>query len=133
MAPDKPDKQFPHSDLTFKIIGILFKVQNMLGNSLEERYYQRALTREFGNQKIHFVQEVPVDVSYDGTPIGKHKLDFLVEGKVILETKTIPAITNKSLTQLVGYLKSTHLKIGILANFRTERLPYRRVINPLIR
>lgn len=66
-------------------------------------------------------------------PIGEHKLDFLIEDKVILETKTIPEISSKSATQLLAYLKSTGKRIGILANFRTERLTYRRLVNPLIR
>lgn len=133
MKPDKPDRQFPFPDLSYKMIGSLFKVHNILGNSLGEKYYQRALAKEFKSLGINFRQEVPIEIQYVGEPIGKHQLDFLIEDCLILETKTIPAITPKSLTQLVSYLKSTGLQVGILANFRTQRLTYRRVINPLIR
>jgi len=132
MGTDKTDKLI-YEDLTFKIIGALFKVHNILGNSLDEKYYQRALAKEFEIQNLIIKQELPVKIIYQGEDIGIHKLDFLIEDKVILETKTIPQITNKSLTQLIAYLKSTEKRIGILANFRTDKLTYRRVVNPLIR
>jgi len=132
MKTDETDKLI-YKDLTFKIIGILFKVHNLLGNSLDEQYYQRALAKEFKDQGLSFDREFPVDIKYENENIGKHKLDFIIEDKVILETKTIPVITNKSMTQLIAYLKSTGKRVGILANFRTEKLTYRRVVNPLIR
>ncbi len=132
MKPDLSDR-FPYRELTYKIIGALFKVQNVLGNSLEERYYQRALVKEFTTIGLRFFREREIEIRYDSEHIGKHKVDFLVENSVILEIKTIPEITSKTLTQLVGYLKTTELRVGILANFRTQRLTYRRVINPLIR
>lgn len=130
MPADKTDK-LVYEDLTFKIIGILFKVHNLLGNSLDEQYYQRALAEEFRDQRIEFSREFPIDIKYNNKIIGSHKLDFIIEDKVILELKTIPEITNKSFTQLLAYLKSTGKKVGILANFRTDRLTYRRLINPL--
>ena len=132
MTTDESDKLL-YRDLSFKIIGALFKVHNLLGNSLDEQYYQRALGKEFDTQKIKYEKEFPVDIQYEGSPIGKHRLDFLIENKIILETKTIPAITDKSVTQLIAYLKSTGIRVGILANFRSERLSYRRLVNPLIR
>lgn len=133
MTPDLSDGKYPYKDLTYKLIGALFKVHNFLGNSLSEKYYQRALSCEFKDLKLKFKQEIPVELKYGNESIGEHRLDFIIEDKVILEIKTLPQITNKSLTQLLAYLKSTGLRVGILANFRTERLSYRRIINPLIR
>ncbi len=132
MTTDKTDELL-YEDLTFKIIGALFKVHNLLGNSLDEKYYQRALVKEFENLGINYIREQQIKLEYEGTYIGDRYLDFVLNNKVILETKTIPQITNKSLTQLISYLKSSGLRIGLLANFRSERLTYRRVINPLIR
>ncbi|MEK7504282.1 MAG: GxxExxY protein [Patescibacteria group bacterium] len=132
MITDETDKLL-YEELTFKIIGALFKVHNLLGNSLEEKYYQRALAKEFEILGLRFKREQQVKLEYEGADIGDRYLDFVIGDKVILETKTIPQITNKSLTQLISYLKSTKLRIGILANFRSERLSYRRVVNPLIR
>ena len=114
-------------------MGLCLKVHNLLGNSLEEKYYQRALAKEFEILGLRFKREQQVKLEYEGADIGDRYLDFVIGDKVILETKTIPQITNKSLTQLISYLKSTKLRIGILANFRSERLSYRRVVNPLIR
>lgn len=132
MITDESDKLL-YKELTFKIIGALFKVHNLLGNSLDEKYYQRALAKEFEILGLTFKREQKVKLEYEGVDIGDRYLDFVIGDKVILETKTIPQITNKSLTQLISYLKSTKLRVGILANFRTERLSYRRVVNPLIR
>jgi GxxExxY protein len=132
MITDESDKLL-YKELTFKIIGALFKVHNLLGNSLDEKYYQRALAKEFEILGLTFKREQQVKLEYEGVDIGDRYLDFVIGDKVILETKTIPQITNKSLTQLISYLKSTKLRVGILANFRTERLSYRRVVNPLIR
>lgn len=133
MQSDSSDEKYPLSDITYKILGASFKVQNYLGNSLDEKYYQRALESEFRAIGLRFVREKQVDLIYNGDKIGRHALDFIIEDKVVLETKTIPNITTKSLTQLLAYLKSTGLRIGILINFRTDKLTYRRVINPLIR
>lgn len=132
MKTDETDKLL-YKDLTFRIIGILFKVHNLLGNLLDEQYYQRALVKELKDQQISFSKEYPVSIKYQGENIGQHRLDFIIEDKIILETKTIPEITSKSMTQLIAYLKSTGLRVGILANFRTQRLTYRRVDNPLTR
>ena len=112
-----------YEELTYRIIGILFKVHNLLGGSLEERYYQRALEKEFKEQEI--------DVTYEGQKIGKHRLDFIVEGKVIIELKTLPFIGSKETNQLLAYLKSTGVKVGLLVNFRSPKVAYKRVINPL--
>ena len=132
MKTDNSDELL-YRDLTFKIIGALFKVHNLLGNSLDEKYYQRALAKEFEILGLDFKQEQSIRIEYEGVDIGTRYLDFVIDEKVILETKTIPQISNKSMTQLISYLKSTGLRIGLLANFRTEMLTYRRVVNPLIR
>lgn len=132
MESDLSDK-YPHKELTYKIIGALFKVHNYLGNSLEEKYYQRALAQEFRNLGLKFKEQVEVDLNYDGLNIGKHKLDFLIEDKIILEIKAIPRLDAKASTQLLAYLKSCRVHVGLLANFRTERLTYRRLVNPLMK
>ncbi|MBI3558909.1 GxxExxY protein [Candidatus Gottesmanbacteria bacterium] len=118
MKSDLAD-DFPHKELTYKIIGCFFKVHNFLGNSLEERYYQRSLEKEFTDSGLKFEKEREIELLYNGESIGKHRADFIVEGKIIVETKTLPYLDSKSTTQLLAYLKSTGIKIGF--------------VNPLIR
>ena len=116
--------------LSYKIVGTLFKVHNELGPSLLEKHYQRAIEKEFIEQRINFKKEFSVDLKYKSENIGKYFLDFLVEGKVILETKAVKSYNPKFFKQVLSYLKVTKLPLAIMTNFRRERLMYRRVINP---
>lgn len=111
-------------------MGALFKVHNKLGNSYQEKYYQRAVAKELKLQNISFIQEFEIKLDYEEESIGKYFLDFLIEEKIILETKAEPIITLSFQRQVLAYLKSTNLKLGIIANFRTPRLTYCRLVNP---
>ena len=121
-----------YPELSYKILGTLFKVHSKLGSSYPERYYQRAIEQELKTQKVEFEREVPVDVKYEGEKLGKHLLDFVIENKIILETKTELKITPDFIGQVISYLKSAKLPLGIIANFRTQSLIYRRILNPEI-
>lgn len=70
-----------------------------------------------------------VDLIMDGEKIGKYFLDFLIDGKVILELKAKPEFTKNDYRQIRGYLKSRNLKLGILVNFYGESLEFKRVLN----
>ncbi len=121
-----------YPELSYKLLGLLFKVHGKLGSSYQEKYYQRAIEQELTLQKIPFQREVPIDVEYSGIKLGKHFLDFTIDNKIVLETKAEPKITPDFIGQVISYLKSAKLPLGIIANFRTPRLTYRRIINPLI-
>jgi GxxExxY protein len=119
-----------YPDLSYKIVGVLFKVHSKLGNKYQEKYYQRAVALEFKKQKINFKKEVMVDLIYNNDKIGKYFLDFLVEDKIILEIKTTDRFRITDYKQVSSYLKSKNTKLGILANFRSEMLTYKRILNP---
>lgn len=116
-------------ELSYKIMGVLFSVHNELGPTMLEKHYQRAIAKEFEKQNISFMKEVPVTLSYKGDSIGKYFLDFIVEGKVILETKAQRSYNPKFFKQVLAYLRQTNLPLAILANFRNPKLEYRRIIN----
>lgn len=121
-----------YPELSYQLLGILFKIHSKLGSSYQEKYYQRAIEQELILQKITFKREVPIDVEYSGVKLGKHLLDFVIDNKIVLETKAELKITPDFIGQVISYLKSARLPLGIIANFRTPRLTYRRIINPLI-
>ena len=121
-----------YPELSYKIMGVLFKVHSKLGSSYQEKYYQRAVEQEFLIQNIRFQREVLIDVEYSNIKVGKHYLDFIIDGKIVLETKTDLRISPDFIGQVISYLKSSNLPLGIIANFRAPRLTYRRVINPMI-
>lgn len=121
-----------YPELSYKIVGMLFEVHTKLGNRYQEKYYQRAIESEFKNNKIIYSKELAVDLMYGKERIGKYFLDFLVEDKIILEIKAVPHFKISDYKQVSAYLKSKNIKLGILANFRTEKLTYKRIINPSI-
>jgi len=126
------NKQIVYPELSYKLMGSLFKIHNKLGPSYQEKYYQRAIATEFKNQRIHFIREKEIILGYGNQGIGKYRLDFVVEDKIALEIKTVPFLRDEFTNQLLAYLVSTNLKLGIIANFRTQKLTYRRVINPKV-
>jgi len=117
-----------HKELSYQIIGVLFKVHTKLGGGYQEKYYQRAIALELKRQDISFQEQVPVDLSYEEERIGKYYLDFVIENKIVLEIKAAPHFHNKDIKQVLSYLKKAGLELGILANFTKEKLEFRRIL-----
>lgn len=116
-------------ELSYKIVGILFSVHNQLGNRYQEKYYQRAVEQALKESGLKFKKELAVDLRFNNKKIGKYLLDFLIEDAIILEIKTIPFFRPKDFKQVLAYLVANNIELGVLANFRTEKLTYRRVLN----
>ncbi len=118
-----------YPELSYKLMGILFQIHTELGNRYQEKYYQRAIELSLKKNGIIYKKELPVDLIFEGEKIGKYYLDFLVENKIILEVKAVERILPKDFTQLLAYLKANNLELGILVNFRTNKLFSRRILN----
>jgi GxxExxY protein len=116
-------------DLSYKLMGILFSVQNQLGNRYQEKHYQRAIEVALKGEKISFKRELPVDLMFNEEKIGKFFLDFLIENEVVLEVKTVDRLKPKDFKQILAYLIANNLELGILVNFRTDKLIYKRILN----
>lgn len=123
----EPD-EIVEPQLSYELMSVLFKVHNVLGNRLQEKYYQRAIAEELSRRKLNFEKEKVVAIRFENKKIGQYSLDFVVEKKVILETKAIPLLNKKGHDQLLSYMKELRIRLGIIANFRTPRLTYRRLI-----
>lgn len=119
-----------YPELSYKIVGILFRVHSKLGGKYQEKYYQRAVEVALKEEGLSYKKEIAVDLNFEDTKIGKYILDFLIEGKIILELKATPRFNRQDFRQVSSYLKAKNLKLGILANFRGERLEYKRILNP---
>ena len=121
-----------YPELSFNIIGIVFKIFNQLGYGYQEKHYQRALASELKKESIDFSREKEVEIKYNGELIGKYYLDFIVDKKIILELKVLPTFKSSNLRQTLEYLNATKLKLAILIYFTPEGVKYRRVVNPNI-
>jgi GxxExxY protein len=116
-------------ELSYKIVGVLFDVHSELGSRYQEKYYQRAIEESLNEAKLEFKKELMVNLTYKGKIVGKYFLDFLIADKIVLELKAVPRLNPKDFSQVLGYLKAHNLKLGILANFRTDKLIYKRILN----
>lgn len=115
--------------LTHKIIGCAIEVHNHLGNGFQEVIYQRALAIEFALQNISFEREMEMPLYYKDKSIGKRRVDFFVEEKVMVEIKARENIENVHKTQAINYCEAYNIADGLLINFGAERLQYNRVFN----
>ena len=107
-----------HKELSGQIIGALFEVHNNLGNGLLEKYYQRGLAAEFQKRGVSFQEQVSVSMSYKGKSIGRRVLDFLVDGKVVVEIKKDNYFSRQHIEQATSYLKALNLELVILQTYR---------------
>lgn len=121
-----------YPELSYKLMGALFAVQNALGPNHPEKHYQKAIEIELLKTGIPFVREKYVSLGYEGTQIGKYFIDFVIDRKIALETKTIDFFTRKEWRQVRDYLDADKLKLALLVNFSTPKLTYRRIINPRV-
>ena len=118
-----------YPELSYKLVGILFDIHKRLGNRYQEKYYQRAVKVALRKDGIKFKEQIPINIKFEDTSIGKYFLDFLVENKIILELKAIPILKQQDYKQVKAYLKATGLKLGIIANFSERSLVFERILN----
>ncbi len=117
-------------DLTYKIIGCAMKVHSVLGNGFQEVIYQRALQIEMKKQGLSFERELEMPLFYDGLPIGGRRVDFLVEGKVMVELKALVKMEDVHLAQGLNYLVAYKVDLGLLLNFGAQSLEIKRLRHP---
>ena len=113
----------------YQIIGACMSVHNELGCGFLEPVYQEALCIEFSEESIPFEKEKVLDIHFKGFLLSKkYVADFLCYNKVILELKATDSLHPEHTAQVINYLKATGLRIGLLVNFGTTKLQYKRVI-----
>jgi len=119
-----------YQDITEKIIGASFDVHGFLGNGFQEVIYQRALAYEFGQRGLEFSREIEQDIFYKNLehPIGTRRADFVVEEKVLVEIKAVIELQDVHLAQALNYLKAYKLKVGLLINFGSKSLTFKRLV-----
>lgn len=119
-----------HKDITEKIIGASFEVHKFFGNGFQEVIYQRALAWEFSQAGLSFVREIEQEIFYKELrePKGTRKADLVVEGKVLVEIKAVIQHEDVHLAQALNYLKAYKLGVGLLINFGSKSLTFKRLV-----
>ncbi len=121
--------EYLYKELTRKVIGAAMEVHRNLRCGFLESVYEAALAVELRNQKILFEQQKPIDIYYKDSIVKQFFCDFLVDEILIVELKVVEHLTDVEVGQVLNYLKATNMKLGLLLNFGTRSLQYKRVIN----
>jgi GxxExxY protein len=116
-------------ELTHKIIGCAMKVHSTLGNGFQEVIYQRALAIEMETNRLSFIREMEMEIFYNEIQIGKRRVDFFVEDKIMVELKALIQLEDVHLAQAMNYCQAYNLPIGLLINFGSKSIQFKRVYN----
>ena len=119
---------FEYDALTQKIIGCCFTVHNSLGPGFIEKIYSKALQQELKNQGFAFEVEKEFNVYFNDQLVGKFRCDLFIQGKVIVELKSVTGFIPKLFqNQLLSYLKASKIKTGLLINFGNTSCEVKRL------
>ncbi len=121
--PTEEKINFLFGDLTYKINGILIEIHKELGSYAREKQVCDLIEIKFKERGVNYQREVRIGDS-------GNIIDFIVDGKIILELKTRPFLIREHYDQVKRYLTQTNLMLGLLINFRSQRLQIKRVLNP---
>jgi len=108
-------------------MGAIFEVHNELGPGFLESVYEKALIEELSNKGLKVETEKPIVLKYKNKKIGIHRLDLVVDDKIVIEIKTVERFSIHHRAQLTSYLKASGYKLGILANFSKSKVEFFRV------
>ncbi len=117
-----------HKELSYEVIGSLFSVYNGLGSGYQEKYYQKALKSEFKKRGIEFKEQLPIKLYFGDQYLGIYYLDFLIEGRIVLEIKNSSKFYARDIKQVLGYLNAKDIDLGILACFGKNGLIHKRIL-----
>ncbi|NLZ62248.1 MAG: GxxExxY protein [Lentisphaerae bacterium] len=104
-------------DLANAVIGAAIEVHRTLGPGYLESVYEEALAVELSLRKIPFERQKPIGVKYKGRLVGEARLDLLIDSKLIVELKVVDALAPIHTAQVISYLKTMRLPLGLLINF----------------
>ncbi|HIX86328.1 MAG TPA: GxxExxY protein [Candidatus Parabacteroides intestinigallinarum] len=121
------DADFLFKEETDLIIGGFYKVYRALGYGFLERVYQNALYYELLDRGLDCKVQQPIRVYYQGHLVGEYIADMLIEDKIILELKAVKDLADEHEAQLINYLKSTRIEVGLLLNFGSRPQVKRKI------
>lgn len=118
-----------YEEITYKIIACAMEVHKKLGPGYPEYIYHRALIIEFKLQNIKFEDEYEIRIYYKGEQVGVRRVDFLVEKTIPVEIKAATELSDINIAQAKNYLEAAGIEIGLLINFGSSSLQFKRMIN----
>ncbi len=117
-----------YKEEVYQIVGCAMEILNALGHGFLEKPYENALVVEFGLRGISCSQQPSFDLMYKGVKVGFYIPDLIVMDKIVVDTKTIERITDHERGQMLNYLKTTGLRVGVILNFKHAKLEWERIV-----
>lgn len=112
--------------ITEAVIGCAFEVINELGAGFLESVYEKALAIALRDRGLTVQCQQPIQVRFRSRIVGDFYADLFVENKVVVELKAVKAIAPEHQAQVINYLKATGFEVGLLINFGSSKLEYKR-------
>lgn len=105
-------------------------MHKFFGNGFQEIIYQRALCIELNKAHLDYSRELEMEIFYKylEEPIGRRRADFVVEDKVLVEIKAVSQLEDVHMAQLLNYLKAYKIEVGLLINFGSKSMEFKRLI-----
>ncbi len=126
---NKENVEVVYPELSYKIVGVLLDVYNELGYGYQEKFYERATAKILTSKSINYVRQKSYKVTINNEFIGIYYLDFLIENKIVLELKKGDYFPKQNIDQVNTYLHATGMKLGMLANFTSHGVKFKRLVN----
>ncbi len=117
-----------HEELSYKIIGCCMAVHSSLGAGLLEQCYHNALFYELKAAGFNVGYNAPFTVKYREEVVGEYFADLVVEGKVIIELKSVKRLGDEHTAQVINYLRISGCRLGLLVNFQGSSLEWKRLV-----
>ena len=124
------NEKYIHSDITSEILNVAFEVHKIIGPGFVELVYLRSMIVECGLRSMEIDSEIALSIFYKNVRVGSRRADLLVKKKVIVELKAVVELNDNHLAQAINYLEAFDLEVGLLLNFGSKSLQYKRVIHP---
>lgn len=117
-----------YPDLSYAIMAAIFEVHKELGPGFLESIYEKALIEELSSRGMKVETQKLIDLTYKNKKVGVHRLDLIIEDKIVVELKIVESFSIHHKAQLTSYLKASGHRLGILVNFSKSKVEYRRVL-----
>ena len=118
-----------YEDITQRIIGCAMRAHSTLGKGFQEVIYQRCLDVEMSKERLNVAREVEMPVYYNDQEVGTRRADFVVENCVMIELKALINTEDVHLAQALNYLEAYNLEVGLLINFGSKSMEFKRLYN----
>jgi GxxExxY protein len=126
---EKSSRGLIYKSECYQIIGFCYKIYNSIGGGHRESTYQKALEKVMELEGIKFESQLYVPLKIEDKIVGKFFLDLLFNDQIAIELKVGDHFLKKDIDQLYSYLKSKNLKLGLLVNFTSDGVKYKRIVN----